>query len=89
MDDVPICPDWWPQVIWRLHFPVKGVHGPGGNPVNYPPALNQIFAGLSMHTFSYLLADQKAAQEIRNGLEKQISAQVQQLSAAHDKASTR
>ncbi|HUO10146.1 MAG TPA: hypothetical protein VM008_17705 [Phycisphaerae bacterium] len=88
MDDVPICPDWWPAVLWRLHFPVPGVHGPKGGPggpVNYPPILNEIFAGLSMHTFSYLLSDQKAAQQMRDSLETQIASQIKQLSVAHNK----
>jgi hypothetical protein len=72
MDDPPICPDYWPRSVWQLHFapiPFKR-HGP--SPVNYPPVLDEIFALINAHTLTYLQADQKAAQIVRNATEKRI-----------------
>ena len=71
MDDVPLCPDWWPRLLWRLHFPlnIPGVH-PHPNPANLPPETDRILQGLAIHTMTYSMADQKAAQVIRTGLKK-------------------
>lgn len=81
-----ICPPWWPQLLWELHLPHHGLGGGGGgNPVNYPPALNDILAALSIHTFSYLLLDQKLGQSMRTQAEGQIVTTVKQMSALHDK----
>lgn len=88
MDDVPICPDWWPKILWDLHFR-KIPHGPGNPPpppVNYPIAMNDIMAALSIHTLSYLLMDQQAAQSIRNQAEERVVSTVQQLTKLHDES---
>ena len=88
MDDVPLCPEWWPQLLWRLHFPLKFPpgHGPGPGPVNYPPILNDILANLTIHTMSYLSLDQAQAQQLRTATEKRLVESVQNLSKAHDQA---
>ena len=86
MDDIPLCPEWWPHMLWRLHFPLKIPHGGGPNPVNYPPAMNDILANLHIHTLSYLVEDKKAAQEMRVLAEKRLVDAVQNLSRAHDQA---
>lgn len=81
-----ICPPWWPQIIFDLHnwhWPKRW--GPG-NPVNYPPAIQDIMASLSIHTFSYLQLDQKAAQQVRTQAEHSIIETVKQLSQLHDKS---
>jgi len=90
MDDVPLCPDWWPQLLWRLHFPL---HIPGGgtppNPVNMPAEMDKIFQGLAMHTMTYSMADQKAAQAMRTQIEHTLSGSIRGLSEAHDRATKR
>jgi hypothetical protein len=87
MDDTPnICPDLWPKIIWDLHFGLPHVHGGPGNPVNYPPYMNAIFAGLAIHTASYLLLDQAEAQKIRTQTETQLSEAIRNLSQAHNDA---
>jgi hypothetical protein len=85
MDDVPICPDWWPRLIWRLHFPIK-IPGPvpPPPPVNFPPEMDRIFQGLAIHTMTYSMADQKAAQAIRTQLEQTLSTSIKGLSKTHD-----
>jgi hypothetical protein len=86
MDDVPLCPDWWPQLIWRLHFPINIPGGPPiPNPVNLPPEMDRIFQGLAVHTMTYSMADQKAAQAIRTQLEETLSTSIKGLSKMHDK----
>ncbi|MBS1853128.1 MAG: hypothetical protein JST79_19685 [Acidobacteria bacterium] len=83
MEEGDLCPPWWPRLLWRLHFPIGGGVNPP-NPVNYPPIIDQIMAGLHVHTMSYLMQDQKAAQEIRNIAEKQLGDAVRNLSKAHE-----
>jgi len=81
-----ICPPWWPQIIWSLHFPRVPHGGKPPPPVNYPPAIDDIMSSLAIHTFSYLMSDQKAAQNIRNVAEEKIAATAKQLSQLHNKA---
>ena len=77
-----VCPPWWPQLIWDLHY--WKIPHVGPNPVNYPPALNDIMASIAIHTLSYLQLDQKAAQEIRTAAEKRIIDTAGKLSKLHD-----
>jgi hypothetical protein len=74
----------WPRLITQLHFPIH--HGPGPGPINFPPAIDDIMAGLHIHTMSYLMMDQAAAQQIRDIAERKLSETVQNLSKLHDKA---
>jgi hypothetical protein len=84
-DNPDICPPWWPRLMWQLHLKWPG-HGPGPGPINYPPAINDIMAGLHIHTLSYLLADQSSAQQIRTATEQRLAQSVQNLSKAHEQA---
>jgi hypothetical protein len=87
MDDVPLCPDWWPQILWRLHFTHIPWHGGGGgNPVNYPPATDSILSALMAHTSSYLLLDQKAGAAIREEAVKSIVSAAQNMDRMHNEA---
>jgi hypothetical protein len=88
MDDVPICPDWWPLILWRLHFTKIPWHGGGGggNPVNYPPATDSILSALMAHTSSYLLLDQKAGAAIREEAVKSIVSAAQNMDRMHNEA---
>jgi hypothetical protein len=79
-----ICPPWWPRLMWWLHF--RPGHGPGPGPVNYPPAINDIMASLHIHTMSYLMEDQSAAQQIRTITEEKLVNSVKNLSKAHAEA---
>ncbi len=81
--DPDICPSWWPNLLWHLHF---GPHPPGVGPINYPPAIEDIMAGLTIHTMSYMMRDQEQAGRIRGAAEASIVATVSNLSALHDEA---
>jgi|SRR5215204_104686 len=89
-EDIPICPDWWPRLLWNLHFQLRPKRPiPGGDPigpVNYPPAVDDIMAGLHIHAMSYLMLDTDAAQEIRNVAERQLTNAVQNLHRRHQEA---
>jgi hypothetical protein len=80
-DDVPLCPPWWPRLIWDLHF-FPRPHGP--NPVNYPAAMDDLMAAIGMHTFSYLLLDQEAGQKVRELAVRQLTGTVSRLDELHD-----
>ena len=84
MDDVPICPPWWPKLLWDLHYIPRPFPGPG--PINYPPVTEAIMAGLAMHTMSYLLLDQKKAQELRGEVETEMVNNIQNMSRLHEEA---
>jgi hypothetical protein len=84
MSDVPLCPEWWPQLLWNLHFKPRPGGGPG--PINLPTAVEDVMASLHIHTMSYLMQDQNAAKEIRSVAEKQLVQSVQNLDKAHQKA---
>lgn len=88
MDDIPICPEWWPRLMWQLHFPlnIPHGHGPGPGPVNYPPIMNDILANLHIHTMSYLILDRGTGEQIRQVAEKRLVEAVMNLSSAHDGA---
>ena len=80
--DVPICPEWWPLMLWKLHFPHPRP-GPGPGPINFPIAIDDIMASLTIHSLSYMLMDKTAAQEVRNLAEKTIVDTAQNLSKLH------
>ena len=82
MDDVPICPEWWPLMLWKIHFPHPRP-GPGPGPINFPPAIDHIMAALTVHSLSYMLMDKAVAQELRTLAEKSISDAAQNLSKLH------
>lgn len=82
MEDVPLCPPWWPRLLWDLHF----VPRPWPGPVNYPPIMEDIMANLHIHTVSYLLLDQGVAQQIRSITEERLVDASRNLSKYHDQA---
>ena len=85
--DIPSCPDWWPRVIWNLHFtPRPRGPFPDRGPVNYPPALDHIFSALLIHTSSYLLQDADVATKIRSIAKDTIIQMVGRMDALHDEA---
>jgi hypothetical protein len=83
MDDVPLCPEWWPKMLWQLHFPPRRP-GPGPGPINYPPAIDSMMGALLIHTSSYMLLDKQAAQQIRNHAEQSLARTAQSLSKLHE-----
>ena len=78
-------PAWWPETLWQLHFPVQRP-GSGPGPLNYPPAIDDIMAALHIHTFSYLMDDQEAAQAIRTIAAEQLTRAVNNLAKAHNES---
>jgi len=54
-----------------------------------PVEMDKIFQGLAMHTMTYSMADQKAAQAMRTQLEQTLSSSFRGLSEAHDRATKR
>lgn len=54
--------------------------------MNYPPAIDSIMSGLAIHTMSYLMLDQKAAQQIRTASEQTVAATVQSLSRLYEQS---
>ena len=84
MDDFPLCPDWWPKILWDLHFRVVPWKRP--SPVNLPIASEAILSALLAHTSSYLLLDKKAAEEIRAAAVKTIIETAQNMDRLHDEA---
>lgn len=87
MDDVPLCPEWWPLMLWKIHFPPKRP-GPGPGPINYPPAIDALMAALTIHSLSYMLLDKAAAQRAREIAEQTIVRTTQSLSKLHEDALT-
>ena len=83
-DDIPLCPEWWPHLLWRLHFPIKFPHIDPIGPVNLPIVMNDILANLHIHTLSYHVQDKGAAQQMRNVAEKRIAELAGNLSKLHE-----
>ena len=86
MDDIPICPDWWPRTLWQLHHPIQlpggTIHPPGPGPINLPPEVNQILINLQLHTSSYHMNDNRTAKEVRKAALTGLQAAVQALAHA-------
>jgi hypothetical protein len=82
-DDVPLCPPWWPRLIWDLHY-FPRPHGP--IPVNYPAAMDDLMASLAMHTMSYLLLNQEEGRRVRELAVEQIKGTTSKLDELHEQA---
>ncbi|HKB03390.1 MAG TPA: hypothetical protein VKD90_14300 [Gemmataceae bacterium] len=82
MDDIPICPEWWPRMLWKIHFP-RPRPGPGPGPINYPPAIDDMMAALTMHSLSYMLLDKAAAENVRSVTETTLAETARSLSRLH------
>jgi hypothetical protein len=87
MDQIPICPEWWPEMLWKIHFPPQRP-GPGPGPINYPPAIDSIMASLAIHSLSYMLLDKAAAQRLRDFTEQTLSNTANRLSKYHEDSVT-
>jgi hypothetical protein len=86
MDDIPLCPPWWPRIIWDLHYWPPPPHGDPPNPVNYPAGIEDIVSQLTMHTMTYKMLDSERGQQMRSSLEDGIAKTVSQLSELHSRA---
>lgn len=86
MDDIPLCPPWWPRIIWELHFWPPPPHRDPPNPVNFPLGIEDIVSQLTMHTMTYKMLDGDRAQQMRSSLEESMTKTIGQLSELHDRA---
>jgi len=87
MSDTPICPEWWPAMLWKIHFPPRRP-GPGPGPINFPPAIDAIMASLTIHSLSYMLLDKAVAQRVRDAAEGALANTARQLSTLHQESVT-
>lgn len=71
-------------MLWNLHFWPRP--GGGVGPVNLPQAIEDMMANLHIHTFSYMLQEQTAAQQIRKVAEEQLVRIVQNLDKMHQES---
>ena len=85
-DDIPLCPPYWPKLVWDLHHRPP-IPGPGPGPINYPPAMEDMMAALSIHTLSYLMLEKSDAESIRSAAEQSLARTASQLSALHERES--
>jgi hypothetical protein len=69
-----LIPAYWSPVLWWLHH-----HGP----INYPPEIDKVMSGLTIHSLSYLLANQAEAEKIRAAVKSQLVVAVEELGAHH------
>jgi hypothetical protein len=82
MDDIPLCPEWWPHMLWHIHFPSDIVFphkGGGGNPVNMPAELNRVLIALASYSLTYQLPDAERAGKLRQLAHEEIVAAAQAL----------
>lgn len=82
MDDVPLCPPWWPSILWWLHHPPPGLvphHGGDGSPVNYPPEINRVLLALVSYSGSYHIAH-AAGVKLREAAKAEVVAAANSLS---------
>lgn len=83
MEEVPLCPDWWPLSLWRLHFTkFPWPHGP----INLPFDMASILSALQTHTQSYFLIDQELGKQVRAAAVKSIVETVQHMDERHEQA---
>jgi hypothetical protein len=78
-DDIPLCPPWWPRFIWDSEWFPHRPGGSGGNPVNYPPYIDDVLVALAINVLSYRLADQEQAAEIRQSTVRTVTATAHKL----------
>jgi hypothetical protein len=76
-EDIPICPPWWPKFLWEVD------HWPGIGPINYPPAIDDIMAAITINVLSYKMLDQQRAGEIREATQQTIAKTAGQLNELH------
>ena len=88
--DTPLCPEWWPQMLWKLHIPRPKLIDDDGippwGPVNYPPAIDHIMSALLIHSSSYLLQDKAVGEQIRKMSVETIVNMAQKMDKLHIEA---
>jgi hypothetical protein len=82
MDDVPICPPWWPGLIWWLiHHPPPPPPNGNGPPIDRErlfEATQNVLVGLQLfHTANILEPNQRGA--LQEAATKRMTAGVEQL----------
>ncbi len=64
MDDIPLCPDWWPRLLWwHIHHP----HGPGDpGPIDRErfAKLDAHFSALAVEALSARLGDSRMTEQV-------------------------
>jgi hypothetical protein len=81
MDDIPICPLWWPELIWRL------IHHPEPPPwwksvsKDIREATEELLAGLATYHQVQMLGPkaEKVQAEVRRAAVEQMGNALQQL----------
>ncbi len=76
MDEIPLCPPWWPKFLWDSEWLPH--HG-GGNPVNMPVEVDDVLIALTINVLSHRLADQERAASIRGLTVQTIGTTAQKL----------
>jgi hypothetical protein len=61
--DPDLCPVWWSQFVWDIHFRKVGGHPSG--PVNRPPDIDNIYLAIAQYSLTFRMGDQKAAGAMR------------------------
>jgi hypothetical protein len=75
-DGEDICPPWWPQILWDLHYyKIPWLNNPGG-PRNKPPYVNEILSAVLIYSTTYVMEDKSQATKIRQSSLDTISATV-------------
>ena len=64
MSDIEICPQWWPELLWKwLHRK----NWPGPPPPNDGwPIVEDLLTNLHVHMMSYAMKNQEAAKQYGN-----------------------
>ena len=81
-DDIPLCPEWWPHMLWNLHFPggiVFPHKGGGGGPVNRPAELNRVLIALASYTLTYQMPEADQTLKLRELAHAEIVAAAQAI----------
>jgi hypothetical protein len=75
MDDIPLCPPYWPELIWQLVHNVPPPPDPDPDPV-YRTALfkrwDSHFAGLAVEALATHISDERMSREIGELVSKAI-----------------
>ncbi len=65
LDDVPICPPWWPIIIWwHIHNPPGPGPDPGPIDRQLVAKLDAHFAAVAITALSNRLGDRKIAEQV-------------------------
>lgn len=81
MDDIELCPPWWPLALWRLHFQGLPWEKEHFDPRNKPAPTNRLLVALNAHVSTYMMGDEKSVKQIRNAAIKEMREAIEQLAA--------